>query len=228
MFKKILQSLAVLSIVASTLAPMAASAAVPAEISAKVAPMISGAALGTTATVKQGEQGYYSVRITNNAITPLTGVMVRANMPTGLTLVSGSARLTYLDEASATKTAAIADSIATTGAQISDIPGSHYVLVSYKVNTPQVGSFAPSNQVTANGGLNISTNGGVLNVTAATPVVTTPVTSTTTVTTSGTTAPSTALTLNSYVYNASKNEVNYTTQTNAAPGENVIYRMTVT
>ena len=230
MIKKLTSYLGVIAITIALLAPLSASAG-SFSLSSKVVNATKGekAWVSQTAAVP-GDNLIFSMVIVNNTATPVSGVAARAVLPNGLELSKGYTKLYYLDANDQEKVMAIAneDALIGSGVNLIDLGANRGMYLTYvtKVSANANGSYAPTNQVVASGGVSLASSSTVVNVAGVSQP------SANTNDGNGSTngidpATAASVTLKATLYNATKGETVYSSSTAASRGEDVVYRMTI-
>ena len=230
MIKKLTSYLGVIAITIALLAPLSASAG-SFSLSSKVVNATKGekAWVSQTAAVP-GDNLIFSMVIVNNTATPVSGVAARAVLPNGLELSKGYTKLYYLDANDQEKVMAIAneDALIGSGVNLIDLGANRGMYLTYvtKVSANANGSYAPTNQVVASGGVSLASSSTVVNVAGVSQP------SANTNDGNGSTngidpATAASVTLKATLYNATKGETVYSSSTAASRGDNVVYRMTI-
>ncbi|HRY60462.1 MAG TPA: hypothetical protein P5096_03710 [Patescibacteria group bacterium] len=232
MIKKLINYLAIGLMTFAIVAPVATSAA-GLSLTSAVANITSGNKVWTNSVnAANGNSVLFAMNITNGSATPATGVMARVTMPAGLQYTAGYSKVYYKDLSGADKVAPVADAIASAaGTSLGiDIPAGTTAFVTYKATVSAAsGSFAPDNQVMANGGVALSANNAsVVAGGASVPASVTTGTPATSSVGDNTNTSQPQVYLASSLYNLTKGETAYNPSVNASAGDELIYRMTIT
>uniref|UniRef100_A0A7C4M1A5 DUF11 domain-containing protein n=1 Tax=candidate division CPR3 bacterium TaxID=2268181 RepID=A0A7C4M1A5_UNCC3 len=214
MLKKLINSVAVFSLVLALIAPSMTSAA-GISVYTTVKNLTAGGSSATEISAKTGEDVLVIAKVSNPTNASTGALAFYGKVPTGLNLVSGSGKLTFVNANGQEQNAPLGDTIVSSnGVMIGEVAPMHYVYVTYRAKVSGSGTLSVSNSIYNGSSVNLNSNSARVNVNG--------------VSTQGTSVATGGISVKSLVSNYTKGQTSFSESVTADRGDELYYRMAIT
>jgi uncharacterized repeat protein (TIGR01451 family) len=221
--KKILSKLFLGVFLLGLILPATSASAGNVSILTSAKNLTTGGASAQEISVNSNDNVMVLARVLNDTPVTTGNLAFYAKLPSGMSLVSGSSKLTFRAANGTDQSVALGDSISSSnGVMIGDVVANSFVYVSYRVTTSAAGSYSVRNEAYNGSNINVASNSAKINVggfavtvvQGQNPVV-------------GSQDATSGITVKSLIANYTKGETNFKESTVASRGDELYYSITI-